>query len=279
MKAAFTRLFAVASIAMAAIPVAAEAQIFIGAKPLSNPLEFESANPRILVGPTIGLNRNYHTGGFRTIDEAICPLFQSGNGIGFSGGITAEYARKYWSIIPRITYQSRPGSFEQQMEDVPIFIPDEGVTVNQSVTARSDVDYRLLNAEVMFKHDVVVIDTAIFISLAAGPSVGYVLDGRITQYQELEEPLNARFVDPQRPGIWLDDLGRRMYYADNKDIPGRHKLHFSLKAGVQAEVGLFHNQVMMTPGIYYDFGLNNVTGNENWDLNSVMFQVDFRRAL
>lgn len=279
MKAAFTRLVAAASIIMAAMPVAAEAQIFIGTKPLSNPIEFETAEPKILVGPTIGLNRNYHSGGFRTIDEAICPFFQSGNGVGFSGGITAEYGHKYWSIIPRITYQSRPGSFEQQMDNVPIFIPDEGVTVNQSVTAKSEVDYRLLNAEVMFKHDVVVINNKVFIGLAAGPSVGYVLDGRISQYQDLVEPLNARFVDPQRPGIWLDSDGRRMYYADNKDIPGRKSLHFSLKAGLQAEVGLFANQVMMTPGIYYDFGLNNVTGNENWSLNSVMFQVDFRRAL
>lgn len=281
MKMPLSRFFLSACIAFAAVPAVSDAQIFIGTKPDikpgSTPIEFDQSPSRILVGPTIGLNHNYHTGGFRIINDPICPFFQSGSGVGFSAGITAEYDREYWSIIPRITYQSRPGEFRQQLEDVQVFIPDEGISVTQSVTAKSFVEYRILNAEVMFKHDVVVIDNRVFVGLAAGPSVAYVLDGKITQAQDLEEPLNARFLNPL--DLPTDNFGRRLIYADNADIPGRNSLRFSLKAGMQVEVGLFDDQIMMTPGIYYDFGLNNVTSNENWDLNSMMVQVDFRHAL
>jgi hypothetical protein len=52
-----------------------------------------------------------------------------------------------------------------------------------------------------------------------------------------------------------------------------------LKGGLQAEVGIFGDEWYMTPGVYYDYGLNDVTRAENWQLNTLMFTVDFRRGL
>jgi hypothetical protein len=90
------------------------------------------------------------------------------------------------------------------------------------------------------------------------------------------EPINARFINDLR--LPTENNGRRLIFADNKDIPDRSGFRFSLKGGLQAEIGLFNNQIIMYPGIFYDYGLTHVTSAENWNLNSFLFQVDFRRA-
>ncbi len=242
----------------------------------SDPLGTHFTRDRILVGPTLGVNRNYHTGGFRVLNDPICPIFQGGSGRGYLFGITAEVQHNDWSIIPRISYESRPGEFRERLEDADVFIADQGISVNQSVTTQSSVTYHLLNAEVMFKHDIVIIGRKIRIGLAGGPVAGYVVNGTLRQFQDLDEPTNGRFVNEH--DLPSENGGRRLIYADNQDIPGRNPFRFSLKAGIQGEIGLYDNAVMMSPGLYYDYGLSNVTGSENWDLNTVLLQIDFRYA-
>jgi hypothetical protein len=114
------------------------------------------------------------------------------------------------------------------------------------------------------------------VSVAAGPVASFVMGGKITQVQDRNSRDNARFINPD--GLPTDYGGRRLIFSDNADIPGRNSIRFSLKAGLQAEVGLFHNAWIMYPGIYYDYGLSHVTNLENWNLNTLLFQIDFRRA-
>ncbi len=274
MKTSLSRLLAIAGAALLCSAGTMDAQWMIGVE--ADPLGTHLMRSRVLVGPTLGLTRNYHSGGFRIKDEPLCPVFTAGTGVGYLAGITAEFQHNSWSIIPRISYESRPGNFTSHLEDAQVFIPDEGVTVTQSVATHSDVEYKLLNAEVLFKHDVLIVGKSFRLALAGGPAMGYVLDGTMTQSQQLEQPLNARFTNPK--GLKSDATGRRLYYAEDAEIPGRNDLRFSLKAGVQGEVALYDHAVMMSPGIYYDYGLSNVTDNENWGLNTVVFQVDFRYA-
>ena len=74
-----------------------------------DPLNFKLARPKQLIGPRMAINRNYHTGGFRTLDGASCPKFESGTGWGYAGGITAEFAGgATWSIVPAITRNTTP---------------------------------------------------------------------------------------------------------------------------------------------------------------------------
>jgi hypothetical protein len=274
MKTSLSRLFAVVGLAVFSAASVAQAQWMIGVE--SDPLGNNLARKAILLGPTVGLNRNYHSGGFRALDQPLCPVFQGGSGAGYLFGITGEIQHDFWSVIPRVSYESRPGNFSEDLEDADVFIPDEGITVKQSVKTTSEISYKLLNAEVMFKHDILLVGNSFRLALSGGPAMGYVLDGRITQIQQLEQPLNARFVNPT--GLPTDATGRRLIYADNEDIPGRKSLRFSLKAGVHGEIALYDKAVIMYPGIYFDYGLNNVTSNENWNLNTVVFQVDFRHA-
>lgn len=274
MKATVYKSLAAIVVAMMGVFVNANAQN-------DNPLDPTKPKSQVLVGPVIGINRNFHSGGFRVIDEPNCPVFESGTGWGFLAGLTAEFQLgESWSIIPRVTYDSRPGKFEQSLPDVPVLIPSstgDPTTVNQSVSTTSTITYTLLNAEVMYKQEFWQIGKGVRIAAEAGPVVGYVLGGKNRQVQDLEEPQNARFINPDPTRFAEANGGRELIFFDG-DIPGRNSIRFSLKAGLQAEVGLFNNAWIMCPGIYYDLGLTKVTNNENWNLNTLMFQLDFRRA-
>ena len=242
----------------------------------SSPIDFEVPRASVLIGPVIGVNRNFHTGGFRTVtaDES-CPVFEKGSGWGFLAGITAELLLgESWSLIPRLTYESRPGSFTSELPDALVLLPGTTEVVNQTVTASSEVDYTILNAEVLYKQEVADLG-GMRIGVAAGPALALVMAAHNRQVQDLIEPENARFTNPQ--GYETENNGRRLVFFDD-EVPARSGMRFSLKAGVQAEVGLFGNAWIMTPGLYYDFGLSDVTTAENWQLNTLMFMVDFRRA-
>lgn len=248
----------------------------------SNPLNPNPRRPQVLVGPTFQINRNYHTGGFGTLQQEGCPLFEHGTGWGFGVGLSAEFSPIIdgsWSIVPRVTFEQRPGSFYQELPDVEIIIPSADpalppTVARQRVSTTSDITYTLLNAEVMYEQDI-IIRNDFRLGLAGGPSVGYVIGAANRQVQDLIEPQNARFVNSEH--LPTDRAGRRLIFFDG-DIPQHHDIRFSVKGGVQSEVGLFGNQWIMSSGIYYDYGLTSVTSTENWGLHSVIFQVDFRRG-
>jgi hypothetical protein len=243
----------------------------------SNPLDFNVPKSQVLVGPVVGVNRNFHTGGFRVIDEPNCPVFEQGGGWGFLAGLTAEFQLgKSWSIIPRITYEQRPGSFDQELPDVDVLVPGSLEPVKQTVTTSSEISYNLLTAEVLYKQEFAQIGKGLRIGAAIGPTASYIMGGKINQTQDLVEPENARFSNPE--GKPVTNNGRTIIFAEDADIPGVSSTRFSIKAGLQVEFGLFKNAWIMTPGAYYDFGLTDVTGNENWSLSSILFMVDFRRA-
>ncbi len=247
-----------------------------------NPLDPSPSRRQILIGPTFSVNRNYHSGGFRTIDDPSCPLFQDGSGWGFGVGLSAEFLPSIngsWGIIPRITFEQRPGSFHEELPEAQVLLPgqdenEDPIVVEQTVSTSSEIVYTLLNAEVMYKQEVLVLDD-LRIGVLGGPAVNYVIGGTIRQTQDLETPENARFINPTNQPA--ENNGRRLVFKDG-DIDSRNAIRFSLKAGVQGEFGLFGNQWIMTPGVYYDYGLTEVTNTENWNLSSIIFQVDLRRA-
>ena len=247
-----------------------------------NPLDPQPSRRQILVGPTFGVNRNYHSGGFRTIDDPSCPLFEDGTGWGFNVGLSAEFLPSVngtWGIIPRITFDQRPGQFRQELPNAKVLLPnpvdpEQPEIVDQTISTTSDITYSLLNAEVMYKQEVLLLGD-LRVGVLAGPAFQYILGGTNRQVQDLDEPQNARFINPDdRP---TENNGRRLIFFDG-DIPDRASTRVSVKAGLQGEIGIFNNQWAMIPGIYYDYGLTDVTPGENWQLSTVVFQVDLRRA-
>lgn len=247
---------------------------------ISNPLDPPRARRQVLVGPTFLVNRNYHSGGFHPIADASCPLFENGNGWGFGLGLTAEFlpvVNGSWSIIPRVTFEQRPATFYQELPNVPIsqpISPDSNAILNQTVATTAEITYTLLNMELLYKKEILV-QGGIRFGVLAGPALSYVLGGTSYQVQDLIEPENARFIPVG--DYQLTRGGRRMIFYDG-DIPSRTSTRFSLKGGVQCEIGLFGNQWIMTQGLYYDYGVTNVTAAESWGLNSLILQTDFRRA-
>ncbi|MDB5035654.1 MAG: hypothetical protein JWQ98_2895 [Chlorobi bacterium] len=269
--------FAVVCAALLALPLVAIAQESgQTADDTSDPLNFKPLRPKFLLGPRFGGNRNFHSGGFRTISESNCPKFDQGSGFGYLAGLTAEYVGgANWGIIPAVTYESRPGSFTQQLPDVKVLLADFPEPVNQTISTSSDITYQMVNMEVLYKYEF-AFNKSFRVSVAAGPAAAIVLGGKITQVQDLNEPLNARFLNPT--GLVTERNGRRLVFSKDAEIPGRNGFRASLKGGLQLEIGLFHNQIIMYPGAFYDLGLIHVTKNEDWNLNSLLFQVDFRHA-
>lgn len=244
----------------------------------SNPLDFVMPRAMVLIGPTVGINRNFHTGGFRLIEaDASCPVFESGSGWGFVAGLSAELLfGETWSLIPRLTYESRPGSFTQDLPDALVQDPKTLELVNQHVSTNSEIQYSLINVEVLYKQEVAMLGKS-RISLAGGPAFAIPLSSsRNRQVLDLITPENARLTNPE--GRQTENNGRRIVFYDDV-IPNQNSTRLSLKAGALAEFGLFGNAWIMTPGLYYDFGLTDVSKGSNWTLSTLMFLIDFRRAL
>lgn len=243
----------------------------------SNPLGDDDFKTKVLIGPVGGAGMNYHTGGFRIISEASCPVFTSGSGWGFLVGLSGEVQpSERWSLVPRLTYESRPAMFKEYLDAARVLVDSVNV-VEQIVSTTSDVKFSFINLEVMYSRQVLQLGRSFRLSASAGPAVGYVLGGTITQVQDLEQPLNAQFVNPN--GLPTENNSRRLIYSKDRTIDGLQQFRFSVKGGVNAEVGLFNDEWILYPGVYYDFGLTNVTRNENWNLNTIIFQIDLRRAL
>lgn len=258
------------------VPITASAHIPIN-NVNSNPLDPPMPRAMVLVGPRVGATRNFHTGGFRTINDPNCPVFESGSGWGVLLGFTAEFQTgESWSIVPAISYESRPGNFHQQLPDAAVLLQNETNPVNQSVSTTSEVRLSMLQAEVMYKQEIAKIGTGFRLAATAGPTAAYILSGRITQVQDLETPANARFLNPLN--LQTRNAGRTLVFAEDSTISGLASTRFSIKGGIQAEIPLFGNQWLLYPGVFFDYGLTDVTRNENWSLNTILFQVDLRRA-
>ena len=247
-----------------------------------NPLDPQPSRRQVLVGPTFGITRNYHTGNFRIIDDPGCPLFTDGTGWGYLVGLTAEFLPNIngtWGIIPRVTFEQRPAQFSEELPNAKVLLPNQQdpenpTIVDQTVSTLSDITYSLMNVEVLYKQELALLGDLRF-SVLAGPAFQYVLGGTKRQTQTLDQPQEAVFKNPQN--LPTEDFGRTLVFFDG-DIPERAGTRFSVKGGVQGEIGLFNNDWILTPGVFYDYGLTDVTPTESWQLHSVIFQVDLRRA-
>ena len=254
------------------------------ATPLGKAYLLEDSLSQFSIGLTLGFNRNYHSGGFRTIDDPGCPLFEDGTGWGFHVGLSAEFlpnAKSNWGIIPRITFEERPGQFLQRLPNAKVLLPNpvdpsQPEIVDQTVSTTSDITYSLLNAELLYKQEIFSLGD-LHLGVLAGPAFQYVLGGTNRQVQDLEDPRNARFINPDsRP---TENDGKRIIFYEG-DIPDMSSTRFSVKAGIQGELKLLNNTWRLIPGIFYDYGLTNValSQKEDWKVHTVSFQVDLRRA-
>jgi hypothetical protein len=223
----------------------------------------------------VGLARNYHSGGFRTFNEPQCGIFGEGNGLGPVVGGAAEYLfSETMGIATRVSFEQRPGAFHQELQDAYVIGTAGGNPLLQRVSMSSQVMYGLVNVDLLLKQEFGYVGEA-RLGAAAGPSLGLVATGHQKQSLDLILPLEARFVNENNLPSELG--GRRLILYDGT-IQSRKSFRASIMAGLQAEIPVFDQQWMVIPSVFYDYAITDVTGTENWRLNSVVAMVDFRHA-
>ncbi len=241
----------------------------------SNPLERDPHKSKVLVGPSAGFSRNFHSGGFKTIDDPLCGEFRNGAGSGYALGFSAEYpVRPSLSVIARVSFEQRPGSFRQELAEADVIPTGAEQALPERIAVTSSISYSLADLDLQIRQGLVRLGRTT-LGVAAGISGAIVVGGDNSQMERLETPENARLINPY--DFPSDPSGRALTLYDGP-IPGRNQWRASLQAGVVGEVPLFDDAWLLSPGLYYDFGVTDVTGLESWQLNSIIVMVDLRHA-
>lgn len=217
-----------------------------------------------LFGVTGAFSLNMHSGGFRTVPGSeTMPLFESGTGSGFQVGLALErIITPALAFDARVMYDNRPGLFTKGAPGVLFLVPGTSnvLTSEPDSTFHSDIDYALVTADFMLTANVVRFSPDVFFVLSAGPSLSVVTNGTMTQWSELRD-------------------GRRSTtYADDQPIGGAVGTRLALKGGGGLDVRL-GDRLWSHMRAHYDIGLSDVSQHENWQLNTVLFQVDLLYAL
>jgi hypothetical protein len=246
--------------------------------PSEDPVAEASSGPLFLVGVTGGVTRNSHSGGFRMIDDPLCPNFEDGKGVGYLVGISANYRisdASVWGVVARVGLEQRPGNFHEVLPNAKVLIPNPDGSGDPEVTTQStsmtaEIHYPLLGSELLLQF--LPLRVGQFeLGLVAGPSLQFVLNGANRRtYQEIDSPDDGRFINSS--GLPTENGGRRLIFEDG-DIPARNSVRWSAKAGVQG-VWTMTSFLRMAAGISYDHALTDVTSTEPWTVNSIIGQVD-----
>ncbi|MBS1912477.1 MAG: hypothetical protein JST22_10865 [Bacteroidetes bacterium] len=203
------------------------------------------------------------------------------NKVGLAVGLSAQISlSKRWYLLPAVTYDSRPGAFHAPMDtnNPMVQIESNGFDTvpgkARSVVARTTLTYRVLNSELLLGMRVTSFGRDVDLVAALGPAVGYVVGSRVSQRIDLVDPDTFRFVNPE--GLPADNNGRTLILMDDSETPALNRLWLSAKLGLLCNVRAVDGRFMISPGLFYDLALTNVTSVDDWKVHSLMFHLDFR---
>jgi hypothetical protein len=249
---------------------------------LANPLVPAKARPRIYVGPVVGYNRSLHASGFQSIsDDALCPDFTQGSGNGYYFGVSAEYLLgspkdSKSSIIARVVYSYLPAYYEEPGDRLPS-LDANGEVVYSTVRHVAEIKYSVIDIEAIYKLNLFDSNFGVVV----GPTVGIVVGSEREQRMELVEPLNAVFSDEALADLGIPDPeyvnGGRGIITGRDDIPGKSPVRIAVKAGAQYEIPI--GRLLLVPCLYYNFGITEVSPEDNLRINALQTGIDLRFAL
>jgi len=248
---------------------------------LANPLVPAKARPRVYVGPVVGYNRALHSSGFQSVaGDVLCPEFQSGTGNGFYVGGTFEYLLgspkdSKSSIIAKVVYNYIPAFYEEEGDNLPVLDPNGGPDpIYTQVRHVAEIKYGSIDLEALYKLN--LFDS--YFGVVVGPTVGFVIQSDREQRMELVSPLNATF-DPNQDGFEDAQLvnNGRTWILNQDELPGRNPIRVGIKAGVQYELPI--GRVLLVPHAFYNYGITEVSPDDNLRINALQFGVDLRFAL
>jgi hypothetical protein len=261
-------------------------KLFAQADP-ENPLMPTYERPPVYIGPVIGYNRSMHTVDLASFDEAICPRFEDGQSNGFFVGLSFEQhlgkdiKSSTSSFIFRVLYNTMPASLEVSEDPIPSLItivddagnPVGEDVINSSTLHTQDITYSLVTAEVMYKINPI---PGIPLGFTVGPTFDFALTKNQDQRYKLVQPLEAQFRKDETSGYKYVDNDRTIIVKEG-EIPESSGFRFGIKAGMQFEI--LAGKWTLVPGIFYNFGVTNLSTAENWRVNALQMGLDLRFAL
>ncbi|MDX9789853.1 MAG: hypothetical protein WC313_07550 [Candidatus Kapaibacterium sp.] len=261
--------------------------VYSGFAQVDTPLLPTYTAPPIYIGPVFGYNRSMHFVDLASFDEAICPRFEDGGANGFFIGLSYEehlgkdVASSTSSFIFRVLYNTLPASLEVSENPIPSLVtavdgsgnPIDERIIESSTLHTQDITYSLITAEVMYKINPL---PGIPLGFTVGPTFDFALTKNQDQRYKLVQPLEAQFQrDPNVDYQYVDN--DRTIIIKEGEIPNSSAFRFGIKAGMQFEI--LANKWVIVPGIFYNFGVTNLSSAENWRVDALQMGVDLRYAL
>ena len=222
----------------------------------------ENSEPLYWFGPYGALNLNFHSSSFDNLPGYPCcsPLFESGNGIGFSAGALFEYPlAKDWLLDIRLGYHTFDGKFT--VEDkigntVSGFHPEER---DEPVYVEYIVDSKMAGASL---EPTVLYKIYKGLNASLGFRMAYLLSGSFDQEETITGP---DFVTFQENG----QKSRTKFTGE--DIPDLSAFQFMLALGIgyDLEIG---DHMYLTPEARFYLPFTNVSSSDSidsWKVNTL----------
>ena len=236
-----------------------------------NPLFPKPRPKRFFVGPIFGYNKEFHSGGFRTLggqglSDVECGDFQDGGGNGIILGLTAEYWFKPGgptALQMRAYYEEKPGFFTSTSTPLPLVDTVTNIIHYFQRTHEVTATYSLMNIEVTYKYNF----PGSRFGVAAGPKFGFPMKSSYKQVQKVDP--GFFFPDPN------DTTARpseQVLVNSPDEIPGVSGFRFGLLAHIQYEILM--GPFLVTPRIFYDLGVTKVSGD--WSVSSLAGTVEIK---
>jgi outer membrane protein OmpA-like peptidoglycan-associated protein len=235
--------------------------LFLPCMLLAQPDPASDTRPRY--GIVAGVNINRHDADIRALPGVpnCCPRFQTGTGIGFSGGVFYQFSiGAPFSIWLRGSYMSHDGSLSE-IERETFGVNGEPVAgeIEHSVDAMLGtiglepmLDYRITGG----------------LSAMLGARAGFLFRRNYEQREELLTPTTGTFNN-----------GSRIRNADTGIIGQTNRFNGSLLGGLSYEIPLNPKRTMiLAPEVLLSYGLTNLVKDSLWKIHSLRIGVALKFA-
>jgi hypothetical protein len=200
-------------------------------------------------------------------DNAGSPL------VGHFAGLSIQYkhgARRWpFSLLLNARYEDRSMSLSAPGPDR-MAITSDGTTLPATTLYHADIDYQLATFGLMV---MLGIDRS-KLEVGIGSSVAKVVrSGRDERLTLAASPGNLRLLED--PVLELDDSQHELRNRQN-ELGSGSIFQYSIVAGVRYPIPLSKDDLMLTPSIWYDFGLTSVTYGTTWRSNALQLGVELQ---
>ncbi|MCB0713186.1 MAG: hypothetical protein KDD67_12720 [Ignavibacteriae bacterium] len=241
----------------------------IGSAPLSS---------RFQIGITGGVTHDIHSGRLhdsRTVDEDGCPVITAWpdkENKGYMFGIVGAYRINSWlTLRSDVMFALHQSIGRQELPNAKVLLPNPDdpsspTIIDQTVAMEAEWIYSYTMLGLLSDFTLIKLGPGEFHAMA-GLTYGWQTLTEWEVDQNLEEPQNARFINPDQLPSKNDGKSLIISKNQNPSAPSR----FSLRSGLGYDFSLLA-PLHIQPNIVYDFGLTDV--QDGWRMNYLVGQID-----